>query len=185
MTGRIAFQGELGAYSHQACRETRPEFDVVPCRTFEDVIEAVRAGKADPRMLDNISVDYYGSETPLTQVSNINTPDARTIKIQPWEKNMIDPMPDTQTLNLKKQAPASIKLKCVRIFHKLVIVLIFRNVSSLMGCMNYINQCQLQKNHIVPNYVNLFGKKDAVAMGLDANSHTAKNLIMNKEQYWF
>ena len=54
-----------------------------------------------------------------------------------------------------------------------------------MGCMNYINQCQLQKNHIVPNYVNLFGKKDAVAMGLDANSHTAKNLIMNKEQYWF
>ena len=93
--------------------------------------------------------------------------------------------PKPQTLNLKKQAPASIKLKCVRIFHKLVIVLIFRNVSSLMGCMNYINQCQLQKNHIVPNYVNLFGKKDAVAMGLDANSHTAKNLIMNKEQYWF
>ncbi|SFB79881.1 ribosome recycling factor [Parapedobacter composti] len=49
----------------------------------------IRAGKAMPSMLDGIHVDYYGSSTPLSQVSNINTPDARTLVIQPWEKNML------------------------------------------------------------------------------------------------
>ncbi|SIO16392.1 prephenate dehydratase [Vannielia litorea] len=51
MAGRIAFQGELGAYSHQACADARPDMEAVPCRTFEDVIEAVRAGRADQAML--------------------------------------------------------------------------------------------------------------------------------------
>ena len=49
----------------------------------------VRAGKASPAMLDGVMVDYYGSMTPLSQVANISTPDARTIAIQPWEKKMI------------------------------------------------------------------------------------------------
>lgn len=49
----------------------------------------VRAGKASPAMLDGVMVDYYGTMTPLSQVANINTPDARTIAIQPWEKKMI------------------------------------------------------------------------------------------------
>ncbi len=51
MAERIAFQGELGAYSHQACVETRPESEVLPCRTFEDVIDAVKSGAADLAML--------------------------------------------------------------------------------------------------------------------------------------
>ncbi len=51
MTRRIAFQGEPGAYSHQACRETRPDMDPLPCRAFEDVIEAVMADEADLAML--------------------------------------------------------------------------------------------------------------------------------------
>ena len=51
MTKRIAFQGEPGAYSHQACREARPDMEALPCRTFEDAIEAVRSGKADLGML--------------------------------------------------------------------------------------------------------------------------------------
>lgn len=51
MPGRIAFQGELGAYSHQACRQARPEMQAVPCRTFEDAIELCRAGEADLAML--------------------------------------------------------------------------------------------------------------------------------------
>jgi len=50
----------------------------------------VRAGKASPAILDGISVDYYGATTPLSQISNIGTPDARSIVIQPWDKNMID-----------------------------------------------------------------------------------------------
>ncbi|MBN2743127.1 ribosome recycling factor [Breznakibacter xylanolyticus] len=52
----------------------------------------IRAGKANPKMLDGLMVDYYGTPTPLQQVSNINTPDARTIAIQPWEKTMIGPI---------------------------------------------------------------------------------------------
>ncbi|MFY9212347.1 MAG: prephenate dehydratase [Aestuariivita sp.] len=51
MTKRIAFQGELGAYSHQACHEARPDMEVLPCRTFEDAIDAVRSGAADLGML--------------------------------------------------------------------------------------------------------------------------------------
>ena len=58
MSGIIAFQGELGAYSHQACRETRPEMDVLPCRTFEDVIQSVRDGKADLAMLPVENTTY-------------------------------------------------------------------------------------------------------------------------------
>ncbi|MFD0965234.1 ribosome recycling factor [Pseudofulvibacter geojedonensis] len=50
---------------------------------------AIRAGKASPSMLSSIMVDYYGSMTPLSQVANVNTPDARTISIQPWEKSLI------------------------------------------------------------------------------------------------
>ncbi|WP_437920852.1 ribosome recycling factor [Sphingobacterium sp. LRF_L2] len=55
----------------------------------ESELTKIRAGKASPSMLDGISVDYYGSMTALSQVSNINTTDARTIVIQPWEKNLI------------------------------------------------------------------------------------------------
>ena len=51
MTGRIAFQGELGAYSHQACTQARPGMQAVPCQTFEDVVELVRSGEVDLGML--------------------------------------------------------------------------------------------------------------------------------------
>jgi len=50
----------------------------------------IRAGKANVHILDGIVVDYYGTATPLNQVSNISTPDAKNILIQPWEKSMID-----------------------------------------------------------------------------------------------
>ncbi|MBL4605067.1 MAG: ribosome recycling factor [Flavobacteriaceae bacterium] len=52
-------------------------------------LRSIRAGKASPSMLTNIMVDYYGTQTPLSQVANVNTPDARTISIQPWEKQML------------------------------------------------------------------------------------------------
>jgi len=52
-------------------------------------LKHIRAGKATPAMLDGVLVEYYGSMTPLAQVSNVSTPDARTIAIQPWEKNLI------------------------------------------------------------------------------------------------
>jgi ribosome recycling factor len=59
---------------------------------LDNELMKIRAGRANPAMLDGIRVDYYGSEVPLSQVCNINTPDARTIVIQPWEKKMIDPI---------------------------------------------------------------------------------------------
>lgn len=49
----------------------------------------IRAGKASPAMLGSVMVNYYGSQTPLSQVSNVNTPDGRTITVQPWEKSML------------------------------------------------------------------------------------------------
>jgi len=49
----------------------------------------IRAGKASPAMLGSVMVEYYGSQTPLTQVANVNTPDGRTITVQPWEKSML------------------------------------------------------------------------------------------------
>ena len=52
----------------------------------------IRAGKANPQMLDGVKVDYYGTLTKLSQVSNINTPDPRSIVVQPWEKNMLVPI---------------------------------------------------------------------------------------------
>ena len=53
-------------------------------------LSKIRAGKANPIMLKNISVDYYGSQTPLNQVANVNTPNNQTISIQPWEKSLLD-----------------------------------------------------------------------------------------------
>ena len=50
----------------------------------------LRAGKASPAMLSTVKVDYYGSLTPLSQVANVNTPDAMTLSVQPWEKNLIN-----------------------------------------------------------------------------------------------
>lgn len=52
----------------------------------------IRAGKASPAMLGGVFVDYYGSQTPLSQVSNLNVPDARTITITPYEKSMLQPI---------------------------------------------------------------------------------------------
>lgn len=59
---------------------------------LDNELMRIRAGKANIHILDGIIVEYYGTPTPLNQVSNISTPDARTIMIQPWEKNMIDPI---------------------------------------------------------------------------------------------
>lgn len=56
---------------------------------LEKQLTNIRAGKASPSMLGSVMVDYYGSQTPLGQVANVNTPDGRTITVQPWEKNML------------------------------------------------------------------------------------------------
>ena len=56
---------------------------------LEKELTKIRAGKANPGMLDGVKVDYYGTMTEISQVANINTPDARSIVIQPWEKTLV------------------------------------------------------------------------------------------------
>jgi ribosome recycling factor len=75
------------------------EIDFILDSTKESMVNAlkhlekqfanIRAGKASPAMLGSVMVDYYGSQTPLSQVANVNTPDGRTITVQPWEKGML------------------------------------------------------------------------------------------------
>lgn len=59
---------------------------------LEAELVKIRAGKANPQMLDGLTVDYYGSPMPINQVANISALDARTLSIQPWEKNMLQPI---------------------------------------------------------------------------------------------
>lgn len=56
---------------------------------FEEELTTIRAGRANPHILDKITVDYYGSPTPIQQVANITVPEARMIQIQPWESSLI------------------------------------------------------------------------------------------------
>ena len=56
---------------------------------LDESLAHIRAGKANPRILDGIKLDYYGSLTPLSGVASVSTPDARTIIVQPWEKQML------------------------------------------------------------------------------------------------
>lgn len=57
---------------------------------LETELAKIRAGKAHPSMLASVKVEYYGTPTPLSQVSNVNTPDPRTLTVQPWEKSILD-----------------------------------------------------------------------------------------------
>lgn len=59
---------------------------------LESELVKIRAGKANPVILDGIHVDYYGSPTPLQQVANVTVADARTLSVQPWERNMLGPI---------------------------------------------------------------------------------------------
>jgi ribosome recycling factor len=59
---------------------------------LETELIKIRAGKANPQMLEGLTVDYYGSPTVINQVSNVSVMDARTLTIQPWEKNMLQPI---------------------------------------------------------------------------------------------
>jgi ribosome recycling factor len=74
----------------QALLELTNEKMSGPINRFEKDLHKIRAGKASPSMLEGVMVDYYGNMVAISQVANINTPDAKTILIQPWEKKTID-----------------------------------------------------------------------------------------------
>ncbi len=72
-----------------ALDDAREKMDKAMSR-LEAELSKIRAGKAHPSMLESVRVDYYGSMTPVSQVANINSTDARTLVVQPWEKGMLD-----------------------------------------------------------------------------------------------
>ena len=69
--------------------DTAEEAMQAAIKHLEKQLVNIRAGKASPAMLGSVMVNYYGSQTPLNQVANVNTPDGRTISVQPWEKSML------------------------------------------------------------------------------------------------
>lgn len=69
--------------------DTAEEAMEAALKHLEKQLVNIRAGKASPAMLGSVMVDYYGAQTPLNQVANVNTPDGRTISVQPWEKSML------------------------------------------------------------------------------------------------
>ncbi|MFQ3351898.1 MAG: ribosome recycling factor [Candidatus Marivariicella framensis] len=69
--------------------ESTKESMINATKHLEKELLNIRAGKANPIMLSNIMIDYYGSQTPLSQVANVSTPDSRTLTIQPWEKGLM------------------------------------------------------------------------------------------------
>lgn len=83
MTNRIAFQGEPGAYSHEACRNARPNMEILPCRTFEDVFDAVRSGAADLAMLpvDNSTYGRVADIHSLLPQSGLHIIDETFVRV--------------------------------------------------------------------------------------------------------
>tara|TARA_A100001011_G_C14223091_1_gene805321 strand:- start:88 stop:642 length:555 start_codon:yes stop_codon:yes gene_type:complete len=69
--------------------ETAKESMDLSLKHLEKELLNIRAGKANPIMLNSVMVEYYGTPTPLSQVANVNTPDGRTLSIQPWEKSLL------------------------------------------------------------------------------------------------
>ena len=74
---------------YKACIEKHKAQMENAIQHFEKELTKIRASKASPQMLQGLMVDYYGTPTPLEQVSSVNTPDPKTINIQPWEKTML------------------------------------------------------------------------------------------------
>ncbi|MDR2979742.1 MAG: ribosome recycling factor [Bacteroidales bacterium] len=73
----------------KSCLEQVKENMASTVSFFDKELQKVHAGKASPQMLDGLKVDYYGNPTPIEQVGNINTPDAKQIIIQPWERALV------------------------------------------------------------------------------------------------
>ena len=62
------------------------------CDVYQKEMVSLRAGRANPQMLDRITVDYYGQETPINQIAGVSSPEARLLVITPWETKMISPI---------------------------------------------------------------------------------------------
>ncbi len=109
MTDRIAFQGELGAYSHEACRDARPDMEALPCHTFEEVIDAVQSGRAKLAMLpvENTTYGRVADIHRLLPASGLRIVDEAFVRVH----ISLMALPGVKLEELKKvRAPAKKKL---------------------------------------------------------------------------
>jgi prephenate dehydratase len=112
--GRIAFQGEPGAYSHEACRQARPGMEALPCRTFEDAIEAVRSGEADLAMLpvENSTYGRVADIHSLLPGSGLNIVDEAFVRVH---INLLG-LPGTQIADIREAMSHTVLLGQCREF---------------------------------------------------------------------
>lgn len=114
MTGKIAFQGELGSYSHQACVDARPEYEPLPCPTFEDALEAVRSGAADLGMIaiENSTYGRVQDVYHLLPESGLHIIGETFVRVH---VNLLG-VPGTKTEDIKQARAMSVLLGQVRGF---------------------------------------------------------------------
>ncbi|WP_417275413.1 prephenate dehydratase [Celeribacter halophilus] len=114
MTGRIAFQGEPGSYSHQACTEARPDFEPLPCPSFEDAMEAVRSGTADLGMIavENSTYGRVQDVYHLLPDSGLHIIDETFVRVH---VNLLG-LPGTKTSDIKTVRAMSVLLGQARGF---------------------------------------------------------------------
>lgn len=114
MTQRISFQGEPGAYSHQACREARPSHEPLPCGTFEDAIESVRSGQADLAMLpvENTTYGRVADIHQLLPASGLHIVDEAFVRVH---INLLA-VPGTRTQDVKQAKSHTVLLGQCREF---------------------------------------------------------------------
>ena len=91
-------------------------YDVKMTKTINNLdgeLATIRAGRANPHVLDKIAVDYYGSPTPIQQVANVSVPEARMIQIQPWEKSMLKAIEKAILLLISESTRQMMELRSV------------------------------------------------------------------------
>lgn len=81
----------MNPLSIQVLEQTKKEMQAAVSH-LEHELTKIRTGKASPQMLEGVKVDYYGTMTPIEQIANVHTPDARQIIVQPWDKSMLNPI---------------------------------------------------------------------------------------------
>lgn len=156
-------------------------------------LNKIRAGKAMPNMLDGLMVEYYGTSTPINQVASINTPDARTIMVKPWEKNTMQEIERSiinSDLGLNPQNDGEqviINIPPLTEERRIALVKQVKHEGELgkVSVRNARHDCQhqlkqLQKDGASEDAIQI--AEDKLQKNTEAHSKTIDQLVTNKEE---
>lgn len=156
-------------------------------------LNKIRAGKAMPNMLDGLMVEYYGTSTPINQVASINTPDARTIMVKPWEKNTMQEIERAiinSDLGLNPQNDGEqviINIPPLTEERRIALVKQVKHEGELgkVSVRNARHDCQhqfkqLQKDGASEDAIQI--AEDKLQKNTEAHSKTIDQLVTNKEE---